>query len=135
MSKRETPLTRKYWESIGGTLIEEFPAVTRGDTNSRRLLDGVVILGGEHRIAKASEVKIEGKDIVVIQTKVNRLGMYLMGQAFFSKELMKQFNPKSIRTVAICGKDDTVMRELSEEFGIEIVVYDVKKERSLSQTK
>ena len=26
MSKRETPLTRKYWESIGGTLIEEFPA-------------------------------------------------------------------------------------------------------------
>tara|TARA_Y100001970_G_C13899964_1_gene683125 strand:- start:530 stop:643 length:114 start_codon:yes stop_codon:yes gene_type:complete len=34
MSKRETPLTRKYWESIGGTLIEEFPAVTRGDTNS-----------------------------------------------------------------------------------------------------
>ena len=131
MSKRETPLTRKYWESIGGTLIEEFPAVTRGDTNSRRLLDGVVILGGEHRIAKASEVEIEGKDIVVIQTKVNRLGMYLMGQAFFSKELMKQFNPKSIRTVAICGKDDTVMRELSEEFGIEVVVYNVKKEKIL----
>ena len=49
--------------------------------------------------------------------------MYLMGQAFFSKELMKKFNPKSIRTVAICGKDDSVMRELSEEFGIEVVVY------------
>ena len=47
-----------------------------------------------------------------------------MGQAFFSKELMKKFNPKSIRTVAICGKDDSVMRELSEEFGIEVVVYD-----------
>ena len=29
MSKRETPLTREYWQSIGGTLIEEFPAVTK----------------------------------------------------------------------------------------------------------
>ena len=127
MSKRETPLTRKYWQSIGGTLIEEFPAVTKGDSNSRRLLDGVVILGGELRIAKASEVDIEGKDIVVIQTKVNRLGMYLMGQAFFSRELMKTFKPKSIKTVAICGKDDTVMRDLCKEFDIEVVVYDVKK--------
>ena len=127
MSKRETPLTRKYWQSIGGTLIEEFPAVTRGDSNSRRLLDGVVIIGGENRIAKASEVDIEGKDIVVIQTKVNRLGMYLMGQAFFSRELMKTFKPKSIKTVAICGKDDTVMRDLCKEFDIEVVVYDVKK--------
>ena len=127
MSKRETPLTREYWQSIGGTLIEEFPAVTRGDSNSRRLLDGVVILGEENRIAKASEVDIEGKDIVVIQTKVNRLGMYLMGQAFFSRELMKTFKPKSIKTVAICGKDDTVMRDLCKEFDIEVVVYDVKK--------
>ena len=127
MSKRETPLTREYWQSIGGTLIEEFPAVTRGDSNSKRLLDGVVILGGENRIAKASEVDIEGKDIVVIQTKVNRLGMYLMGQAFFSRELMKTFKPKSIKTVAICGKDDTVMRDLCKEFDIEVVVYDVKK--------
>ena len=127
MSKRETPLTRKYWQSIGGTLIEEFPAVTKGDSNSRRLLDGVVILGEENRIAKASEVDIEGKDIVVIQTKVNRLGMYLMGQAFFSRVLMKTFKPKSIKTVAICGKDDTVMRDLCKEFDIEVVVYDVKK--------
>tara|TARA_Y100001970_G_scaffold128777_1_gene158919 strand:+ start:535 stop:651 length:117 start_codon:yes stop_codon:yes gene_type:complete len=37
---------------------------------------------------------------------------------------MKKFNPKSIRTVAIYGKDDSVMRELSEKFGIEVVVYD-----------
>ena len=127
MSKRETPLTREYCQSIGGTLIEEFPAVTKGDSNSRRLLDGVVILGGEFRIAKASEVDIEGKDIVVIQTKVNRLGMYLMGQAFFSRELMKTFKPKSIKTVAICGKDDTVMRDLCKEFDIEVVIYNVKK--------
>ena len=124
MSKLETPLTRRYWESVGGTLIEEFPAVGKSPTNSRRLMDGVIILNEAHRIAKATEVDIAGKDIIVIQTKANRLGMYLMGQAFFSKEVMKKFNPKSIRTVAICGKDDSVMRSLSEEFGIEVVVYD-----------
>ena len=124
MSKLETPLTRRYWKSVGGTLIEEFPAVKGSTTNSRRLMDGVIVFDGNHRIAKANEVEIEGKDIIVIQTKANRLGMYLMGQAFFSKELMKKFNPKSIRTVAICGKDDSVMRSLSEEFEIEVVVYD-----------
>ena len=124
MSKHETPLTRKYWRSVGGTLIEEFPAVKKSSTNSARWLDGLIILDGKHEIAKAEDVEIEGKDVIVIQTKINRLGMYLMGQAFFSKKLMKKFNPKSIRTIAICGKDDSVMRELSEEFGIEVVVYD-----------
>ena len=40
---------------------------------------------------------------------------------------MKKFRPNSIKTVAICGKDDTVMRDLCKEFDIEIVIYDVKK--------
>ena len=35
MSKNETPLTRLYWESIGGTLVEEFPAVRRGPEQDR----------------------------------------------------------------------------------------------------
>ena len=123
MSKLETPLTRKFWKSVGGTLVEEFPAVLKSKNNSRRMMDGVIILNEEHRIAKSNEVDLEGKDIIVVQTKANRLGMYLMGQAFFSKELMKKFNPRSIRTVAICGRDDSVMRNLAEDFGIEIVVY------------
>ena len=37
MSKRETPLTRKYWKSIGGTLIEEFPAVGKNDSVMRQM--------------------------------------------------------------------------------------------------
>ena len=78
MSKRETPLTRRYWKSVGGTLVEEFPAVRSSKTNGRRLMDGVIILNEETRIAKANEVEIEGKDIIVVQTKANRLGMYLM---------------------------------------------------------
>ena len=45
MSKKETPLTRRYWDSVGGALIEEFPAVRKGVGNAQRLLDGVIVLG------------------------------------------------------------------------------------------
>ena len=79
MSKLETPLTRRYWREIGGTLIEEFPAVRSGPNQGKRLIDGVVILDAPHLIAKHWEFEIENRDIVVIQTKAYRLGMYLLG--------------------------------------------------------
>ena len=89
MSKHETPLTRRYWEEVGGTLVEEFPAVFRGTGNAQRLLDGLIIQGEPKVIAKATEVTIKGKNIIVLQTKANRLGMNLMGQAIISKSLWR----------------------------------------------
>ena len=126
MSKHETHLTRRYWEAIGGTLVEEFPAVARNKENAQRLLDGVVILGEKTQISKAHEVNIQDKDIVVIQTKANRLGMNLLGQAVFSAELMRAHKPKSIKSVAICVLGDSVLEPLAHKFGIEIVVYGEK---------
>jgi hypothetical protein len=84
MSKHEMPMIRWYWEQVGGTLVEEFPAIHRGPTWGPRWLDGVILLHGERRIAKASEVSFENADVVIIQAKNSRLGMYLMGQALFS---------------------------------------------------
>jgi len=126
MSKHETRLTRKYWETIGGTLIEEFPVVTRTKESAQRLLDGVIILGEKTQILKAHEVEIQGKDVVVIQTKANRLGMNLLGQAVFSAELMKTHKPKSIKSVAICVLGDSVLEPLAHKFNIEVVVYEDK---------
>jgi hypothetical protein len=126
MSKHETPLTRKYWQSVGGTLIEEFPVVRRSASSAQRLLDGLIVLDGNNRIARAEQIKIEGMDVTVLQTKANRLGMYLMGQAFFSRELVKSLNPKSIRTVAICVQDDSEMHSLCKQFQIEVVIYKTK---------
>ncbi len=126
MSKHETPLTRKYWQSVGGTLIEEFPVVRRTSTCAQRLLDGLIVLDGNNRIAKADEISIEGMDVIVLQTKANRLGMYLMGQAFFSRELVKALNPKSIRTVAICAQDDSEMHALCDKFQIEVVIFETE---------
>jgi hypothetical protein len=116
MSKLETPLTRAYWQKVGGTLIEEFYAVQPTSTCGKRVIDGVIIKGGENRIAYASEVILENKDIIVVQTKASRLGMSLMGQAFFSAELMKRFKPSSILSVALCLKDDCVLRSIFESY-------------------
>ena len=123
MSKHETPLTRRYWQEIGGTLIEEFPAVRRGPNQGDRRLDGIVILDSPRKIANHREVEIENRDIVVIQTKVGRLGMPLLGQALFSRHLMKSFRPSSVETVAICTKGDAVLEPLAAEYGVKVVVY------------
>ena len=123
MSKKETPLTRRYWQSVGGTLIEEFPAVLRTQESAQRLLDGVIVLGENRAIVKHSDIEISGKDIIVIQTKASRLGMNLMGQAIISAKLMKRFEPRSIRSVAICTAGDKVLEALLPEYGIELVIY------------
>ena len=125
MSKKETPLTRRFWKTVGGTLIEEFPAVRAGAENGPRLLDGVIILGCPFEIQPADSVEIMGKDIVLVQTKASRLGMYLLGQAVFSRRLMEPFKPASIRSVALCTKGDSVLEPLAKEYGVEVVVISV----------
>ena len=123
MSKKETPLTRRYWQSVGGALIEEFPAVLRTESSAQRLLDGVIVLCQAKAIVKHSDIDIKGKDIIVIQTKASRLGMNLMGQAIISAKLMERFEPRSIRSVAIYTAGDKVLEALLPEYGIELVIY------------
>jgi hypothetical protein len=125
MSLHETPMLLRYWSRVGGTLAEEFPAVRGSRTASPRRLDGVIVLGGENLRVAPHDLQITGRDIVVVQAKASRLGMYLMGQALFSRELMKPFKPASIRTVALCARDDSVLRPLAEEYGIEVEIDEV----------
>ena len=123
MSKHETPMTRWYWHQTGGTLIEEFVAVRRSATCGSRLLDGVIVKDGEHRIARQSDITLEGKDVIVVQTKASRLNMYLMGQAFFSAQLIRAFGPSSVTSVALCNRDDSVLRPLFEQYSdMQVVV-------------
>lgn len=124
MSKHETWRTRKYWESVGGLLIEEFVAVKRTKTNGRRPIDGLIVLGEETKIHDGNTFDIKGKDVIVIQTKAIRLGMYLLGQAYFCKFLIAKHKPRSIRSVAICGRSDDIMEELAIAHGVEVVVID-----------
>ena len=124
MSKHETPMTRWYWQQVGGTLVEEFVAVRLSATCGPRLLDGVIVKDGEHRIARQSEVTLEDRDVIVVQTKASRLNMYLMGQAFFSAQLVRAFGPRSVVSVALCNRDDSVLRPLFEQYpDMQVVVY------------
>jgi hypothetical protein len=116
VSLNETPITRWYWREIlkKGTLIEEYVAVERAedDSNAPRFMDGLVILDGPFEISNDVKRDICGKDVVVIQSKNKRLGMHLMGQTLFSRELILAKGAKSVRSVAVCRKDDKVMRML-----------------------
>ena len=129
MSKRETPMTRRYWERVRGTLLEEYLIVRSNPGVGRRMIDAVIIEDGDHRIASRGEtVSLDGHDIVVVQTNALRLGMYLLGQAFFSRELIKdRFAPRSIRTIALCARDDAILHPIAERFGVEVVVDDLQR--------
>jgi hypothetical protein len=136
MSKRETPFTRRFWLETGGTLVEEFRAVRRGRDRGQRLIDGVIIPEGEFGIRHTDDVDIAGQDVICVQTKDSRLGMYLLGQAYFSISLLQEFQPHSIRSVAICTRHDDVLEPIAREEGIEVVVYDdiSAEELALRQT-
>jgi hypothetical protein len=94
--------------------------------NHPRVVDAVIIVGGDHRIAsRAENVSLDWHDLIVVQTKASRLGMSLLGQALFSRLLIEdRFAPRSVRTVALCADDDAVLRPLAVRFGIEVVVDD-----------
>lgn len=122
MSKHETWRTREYWREVGGLLIEEFHAINADKKKdiSKRAIDGVIVLGEPTTIQSGGTHDFEGKDLIVIQTKSDRLGMYLMGQAYFSREIMRRFNPRSLRAVAVCGRPDSEMARLCAQADIEV---------------
>ena len=124
MSKLEKPMIRWYWEQVGGTLCEEFHAVPRSTRHARRLIDAVILPDGQRTAVHWRDLDLNGRDVVVVQAKANRLGMYLMGQALFSARLLEQrFSPKSVRSVALCRTDDVILRSLFEAIpGMEVVV-------------
>jgi hypothetical protein len=124
MSKHETWRTREYWREVGGLLIEEYHAIKGHKERGvgKRAIDGVIVLGEPRSIQTGGVYDFEGKDLIVIQTKSGRLGMYLMGQAYFTREIMRRFNPRSIRTVAVCGQPDHEMEALCSQADIEVSV-------------
>lgn len=129
MSKNETWMTRHYWDIVGGLLIEEYVVVKSSASQGVRRLDGLIILDEPKDIIYAKPYDIIGKDVICIQTKNGRLGMSVMGQACFSRELLKLHNPKSIRTVVLVPKSDDILIKICEKFNIEVVVIQPQQKR------
>ena len=124
MSKLDTPLTRWYWSQVGGTLVEEFLLTPRSATSSPRWVDGLILPDGPRRIADAKDVNVDGKEVIVVQTKKGRLRMTLMGQVVFSQKLMyRNYKPRRVRSIALCEEDDDVLRPMLEAFDdVEVVI-------------
>ena len=125
MSRNETPLTRWYWRQLGGLLAEEFCLVTRAADCSARWVDALVLPERETRIAERGEpITIGAERAVLVQTKASPLGMYLMGQTLFSAELLRRRFPHAqVESVALCTRDDEVLRPLLEAHtGCRVVV-------------
>ena len=94
-------LAKGWWNLDRGILAG------RGSRSSGiRLLDGVIVKNGPFVIARQSDVVLKDQDIIVVQAKASRLGMYLMGQAFFSAQLMRAFEPRSVESVALVLRDE-----------------------------
>jgi hypothetical protein len=124
MSKHETWRTRKYWQSVGGLLIEEFRVTkeSKSPDQENRYIDGVIVLNEPNALHNKNTYDLSGKDVIVVQTKRGRIGMYLLGQTFFSAQLVEMHNPRSIKAVAICGRNDFIMDELAKKYEVEIIV-------------
>ena len=134
LNNNETPMLHRFWQGIGGTLIEEFYAVRRGLGHSERRIDGVIIKNGETSIKQQNEVEIAGQEIIVVQVKTGRLGMYVMGQGLFSARLMQRFEPKSIESVILVEKNDDILAPLLEEFPeVRVIVDDIDGVRRSSK--
>jgi len=134
MSKHETPMTLAFWEHCApGALFEEFQLVRKGKNQANRFVDAIIL---PHRAKKRhlrSEYEdIAGKDVIVIQAKANRLGMYLMGQGLFSAALVRQLGVKSVRSIILCTKSDDALKPLLDKFPeVEVWTVDIGLENAI----
>ena len=99
MSQRETEMTLWFWQQVGGALYEEFRAVDSNQPHHTvRYLDGLIVLAEPTvRMERRLRPDIRDKDVVIVQTKNARLGMYLMGQKLFSLVLQSPWRLVAFR--------------------------------------
>jgi len=110
-----------------GTLYLEFPIYGRR-------IDGLVVLDessskeavSAKRAPKLAE--LTGKQVIVLKTKRNKLGMGVAGQTIISKTLLEQKGVKVVAAVAICLEMDEKILGALKEHGCEAVVEADPKE-------
>jgi hypothetical protein len=117
MSKRETPMTEGFWQSQApGLFIAEYPLVRPAKDQGIRLVDGVILPDEPHGRGKWRDHSLTGKRVIVIQTKAERMGMYLMGQAVFSPYLARACGATSVRSILLCYRSDAALLPLLKPF-------------------
>jgi hypothetical protein len=118
MSKRETPMTEGFWLSQAhGLFFAEYPLVRGAADRATRLVDGLILLDEPHgRGNWRDHASLSGRRVIVIQAKVGRMGMYLMGQALFSARLALACDAASVRSILLCHRPDSALLPLLKPF-------------------
>ena len=122
-------MTKAHWakRKENGTLYLEYPIYGRR-------IDGLVVLDGSpskeavsaKRAPKLAE--LSGKQVIVLQTKRNKLGMGVAGQTIISRTLLEQAGVKVFAAVAICLKMDEKILGALKKHGCDAVVEADPKE-------
>lgn len=124
MSNQYEPvMTKAYWAKRPekGTLYLEYPICGRR-------IDGLVVLDGSSSKEAVSAKRapkpedLSGKQVIVLQTKRNKLGMGVAGQTIISKTLLEQEGVKVVAAVAICLKMDEKIHGALREHDCDAVV-------------
>ena len=112
-------MTEAFWQGYArGAYIPEYCLVRPTRHCGVRLVDAVILPDEPHGRARFQDYSsLAGRNVILVQTKARRLGMYLMGQAVFSARLAKKLGAKSVRSILLCTKSDsTLLPLLLEEF-------------------
>lgn len=118
MSKRETPMTEAFWQGYArGAYIPEYCLVRPTSHCGVRLVDALILPDEPHHRARFQDyTSLAGRNVIVVQTKAARMGMYLMGQAVFSARLAMELGAKRVRSILLCARSDSVLLPLLREF-------------------
>ena len=111
-------LTGRFWETCAnGAFLPEYPLVRRGLGRSQRLVDAVILPDEPYGRASVHDYpSLAGRNVVVVQTKRGRIGMYLMGQALFSARLALGCGAASVRSILLYRFSDSALVPLLKEF-------------------
>jgi hypothetical protein len=127
VSKRETPMTEAFWQQHArGAFIPEYCIVRRAGDCGGRYVDALILPDEPHRSASFTDYPaLKDRNVIVVQTKAERMGMYLMGQALFSARLALARGAKSARSILLCTAPDSALLPLLKDFPeVEVWVYD-----------
>jgi hypothetical protein len=111
-------MTEAFWRTVAhGAYIPEYPLVRRAQDRSWRWIDALILPDEPHRRARPADYPdLEGRSVIVVQTKAARMGMYLMGQALFSARLALAAGTTNVRSILLCRKPDAALLPLLKPF-------------------
>jgi len=100
-----------------GLFFAEYPLVIRDVDRATRLVDGLILPDEPHGRGNWRDyASLAGRKVIVIQTKIGRMGMYLMGQALFSARLAISAGAASVRSILLCHRSDGALLPLLKPF-------------------